>query len=142
MRRALGVGDADHRISSTARSSAALRFMARWISSTSPICSPTGITGLSDARGLLEDHRDAVAADLAQLRVRQREQVAAVEHDAARLHAAGPRDEPQDRQRRDALAAAGLADDAQDLAAVHVEVHARDRAHHARARRERGAQTA
>ena len=39
------------------------------------------------------------------------QQVAAVEDDLARLDAPGRRDEPQDRQRRDGLAAAGLADE-------------------------------
>src|SRR5262249_4759581 len=64
---------------------------------------------------------------LAHLGHRELEQVAALEADqAAGLDAAGPRHEPQQRQRRDRLAAAGLADQRHDLAAVHVEIDAVD----------------
>ena len=76
---------------------------------------------------LLEDHADPVAADPAHLVVRQLEQVPAVEQDLAGLDPAGLGDEAQDRQAGHALAAAGLADEAHDLAAVDVEVDAVDR---------------
>ena len=52
----------------------------------------------------------------------------------------GLRDEPHDRERGHALAAARLADEAHDLAAVDVEVDAVDRADDAVARVERGPQ--
>ena len=62
---------------------------------------------------LLEDHRDVVAADLAHLVDRHRQDLAAVEPDLA-LDDLGRRDVEQahDRERGDALAGAGLADDA------------------------------
>ena len=53
-------------------------------------------------------------------------QVPSVEPDLARDDPAGPLDEPQDRQRGDALAAAGLADDAQGLAVTDLEADAVD----------------
>ena len=49
-------------------------------------------------RRLLEDHGDAVAAELAHLVVGQLQQVAPVELDLAALDPAGRRDEPQDRE--------------------------------------------
>ena len=91
---------------------------------------------------LLEDHRDAVAAQLAQLLVRHRAQLLAVEQDLAALDAAGLRDQAKDREAGHALAAARLADEAHDLAAVDREVHAGHGAHDAIARVERGPQAA
>ena len=52
----------------------------------------------------------------------------------------GDGDQPQDRQRRDALAAAALADDRQRLAGHDVKRHAVDRAHDAVAGEEPGPQ--
>ena len=67
---------------------------------------------------LLEDHGNGVAANLAHLRLRQLEQVAALEdHPSADRSPRRRRDQAQNRQRRDALAAAGLADDGERLAA-------------------------
>ena len=70
---------------------------------------------------VLEDHRDLAAADRAQLLVRQREQVAAAEHRRALRDAAVARQDPEQRERGDALAAARLADDAERLAGRDVE---------------------
>ena len=67
----------------------------------------------------------------------------AVEQDLARLDdARACATRPQDGQRGDALAAAGLADQAQDLAPVDVEVDAGDGPDHAVARVERRPQAA
>ena len=79
---------------------------------------------------LLEDHRDAVAADVLHLAFGQAEQIGALEADRAiddATRRAG--DEAQDGQRGDALAAAGLADHAERLAAAQAVGHAVDRAH-------------
>ena len=73
---------------------------------------------------LLEDHRDVVAADVAHLVLREREQVTPVEPDLPLDDLARRRlDEAHDRVRGDALAAAGLADQAQRCAALDPEVH-------------------
>ena len=88
---------------------------------------------------LLEDHRDLVAADPAHLGPAQPEQVAALEADRAAREAAGrDRDQAQDRERGDALAAAALADHAQGLAAPQLERDAVDRLDHAVAGQEVG----
>ena len=77
---------------------------------------------------LLEDHRDAVAADRAHLGLVEAEQVGAFErHAAADDPARRIRHQPHDRQRGDALAAAGLADDRQRLAAANAERNVVDR---------------
>src|SRR6185312_5801284 len=71
---------------------------------------------------LLEDHGDAIAANLAHLRFIETEQVGAFEHDLAADDTAGRiGHQAHDRQRADALAAAGFADDRQCLAALDVE---------------------
>ena len=80
---------------------------------------------------LLEDHRDRVAADVPHLLVGHREEVAAREPDRALDDPAGPLDEPHDRERRDALAAPGLADDAQGLAVADPEADPVDGLDHA-----------
>ena len=73
---------------------------------------------------VLEDHRHVVAADLAHLFLGQGEQVAALEVDGARdggvvEHAR----EAEDRRGGHALAAAGLADEADELARCDGEAH-------------------
>ena len=68
------------------------------------------------------------------------QQVLTVEQDLAGLDPPGLRDEPHDRQAGHALAAAGFADEAHDLAAVDVEVDAVDGPDDAVARVERGPQ--
>ena len=80
---------------------------------------------------LLEDHRDAVAADAAHLGQRQREQVPAAKEDASAGDGAGrARDQPQDRERGHRLAAARLADQSEHLVAVDLERDAVDRLRH------------
>jgi hypothetical protein len=82
---------------------------------------------------LLEDHRDAPAPDAAQLGRRRGQQILALEQDASIRDPAGRiGNQAQHRQGGDALAAAGLADDAQHLAGHHVETDAVDRGEAAR----------
>ena len=90
---------------------------------------------------LLEDHRDAVAADVAHLRRRQVEQVPAVEHDLPGGDAAGRRHQAHHGQRQHRLAAAGLADDAEGAAAIDRDVHAIHRGDVAAGGAEHGAET-
>ncbi len=79
-----------------------------------------GEHGIERGHRLLEDHRDAVAADLAHLLVGQVDEIASGEADMARRDAAvGLRHETHDRQCGDALAAPRLADDCQRLVALH-----------------------
>ena len=74
------------------------------------------------AHRLLEDHRHAVAAQIAQLAFRRLQQVAPAEQDVSRCGAHGPRrQQPHQGQRRQALAATAFADDGQRLARLHVE---------------------
>ena len=101
---------------STARSHASRlgTFLCR--ATASAIWSPHVKTGLSDVIGswkiieiaLPRTSRISSSAEL--------EQVAAVELDLARDDLAGALDQAHDRERGDALAAAGLADDAERLA--------------------------
>ena len=76
--------------------------------------------------GLLEDHRDPIAAQRAHRRARQGEHVDAVERHRARDDPTGLVDEAHHRQHRDALAAARLADEAEHLALADGEVDAVD----------------
>ena len=74
--------------------------------------------------GLLEDHRDVAAADLAHFLVRERQQVAAFEQDAAADDAAGgARQQAHDGERRNGFAAAGFTDQRYDLARAHLVRH-------------------
>ena len=76
---------------------------------------------------VLEDHRDVVAADRAHLVVVDGAQVLVAEHERPLDHLAGRvGDEPHERHGGDGLAGAGLADDADGLAAVEREAHAVD----------------
>jgi hypothetical protein len=81
--------------------------------------------------GLLEDHRDVVAAHLPHLVIGERGQVPAVEAHLALHDPPWVAHQAHDRERGDALARAGLADDAQGFAAAHREVHAVHGLHHA-----------
>ena len=74
---------------------------------------------------ILEDHRDALAADVAQLVVVELGQIAAVELDRAGDRRVGRAGQPEDGLRGDALAGAGFADDGQDFALVERERDAR-----------------
>ena len=78
---------------------------------------------------VLEDHRDLAAADPAQLGVGKPDQIATLEPRAAARHATVPREDPEHGERRDALAAAGLADEAERLARRDVEGDAVDSVH-------------
>src|SRR4029079_8289155 len=71
---------------------------------------------------VLEDHADAVAAKPAPGRLRERQHVLALEVDPA-LHLRQPRQEAHDRERQGRLAAAGLADEPEDLALADLERH-------------------
>ena len=77
------------------------------------------------AHRLLEDHRDAVAAQRAQLRRWQFEQIHPVEQDrSAGDSSRRPRHQAHDRERTDALAAARFANDAQRAPGVEREADA------------------
>src|SRR5258708_6342399 len=88
--------------------------------------------GIQRGHRLLEDHRDLFATDLPHLRGGQAEEVLAVVDDLALHDASGRlRNEPHHAEGGDRLARARLADDAQRLALVDVEVDAVDGAHDA-----------
>src|SRR4030095_5810755 len=95
----------------------------------------------------LRDQRDLGAPDRAKLGALRRElrQVdgsarALLEEDLAADDPAGRLDDLQDGLHRHALAAAALADDADDLPRLHVEAHAVDRAHEPLVEEEENAQ--
>jgi hypothetical protein len=90
---------------------------------------------------LLEDHADVAAPHLADLFVRQAQQVAAVEQHLALRDAPGRvRDKAQDRQRPRSLARSALADDRHRFAALDGIGDAVDRRHHTGAGAELGMQ--
>jgi len=92
---------------------------------------------------LLEDHRHLAAAQAAALVGRESEDVAALEQDRLGLDLARwTRHQAHDRERGHALAAAGLADQADGAAATDREVDAVDRAEQAAVGVEVGAETA
>ena len=72
---------------------------------------------------LLKDHADAIAAQLAVVRVRQADQLAAVEADAAADDGTIGQQAHQ-RERGDGFAASGFADETQGLAALQREADA------------------
>ena len=82
---------------------------------------PDGEHRVQARHRVLEDHRDVAAADLPQLGVRKLEKVAVLEHRRARGDLAGAREDAEEREGGDALAAAGLADDPECLARRDVE---------------------
>ena len=77
-------------------------------------------------RGLLEDHADAPAPHAAHRAFRQAVQVLAVQVDLSAHDAAGIGQQPQQRQRGHALAAAGLADQREGFAPRHRQSQALD----------------
>ena len=87
-----------------------------WTVSASAIWSPTRITGFSAVIGSWKISAMRGAAHRAHLALGQRQQVAALEQDAAAGDAARRLQQPQDRQRGHRLAAARLADQAERLA--------------------------
>ena len=81
-----------------------------------------GVQRVERRHRLLEDDRDAVAADLAHLGVGDLEQVLAVEEDLARrMRRRRIGQEPHDRERGDRLAGARFADEGHRLAAADAE---------------------
>src|SRR5690606_2493383 len=70
---------------------------------------------------LLEDHADAAAPDPAQLRGRHRDEVLALEQDPPGNPGRMPRQQAEDRQAGDGLAAAAFADHAEALAGADPE---------------------
>ena len=72
---------------------------------------------------LLKDERDLGPAHGAHVALREGQQVAALETDAASCNAARRLHQPQDRHRGDRFAAAGFADQPQRLSGPHLEAH-------------------
>ena len=108
---------------STARARAALALAPVWMRTASAIWSPTVSTGLRLRHRLLEDHRDAVAAQLAHLgfvRASTRSRPSNVTLPPT-VRREARRQQAHHRERGDALAAAGFADDAERLAGDDVE---------------------
>ena len=75
---------------------------------------------------VLEDHRDAVAAERGELLPSRREQVAALELEPFGPHPRAARQQAHEGERGHGLAAAGFADDAQRLAAVDMKIDIAD----------------
>src|SRR5262245_8510673 len=93
--------------------------------------------------GILEDHGDPPPAHPAHLAVALGHEVLALQEDLAPDDASRrPGQKAQDGERRHRLAAAGLAHETERLAFPERQAHAADRAHHAPARGEMGAQIA
>ena len=93
------------------------------------------------ADGLLEDHADLAAADVAQLVVAERHQLPILPADAA-FHHARRTDEAHDGAQGDALARAAFADQAEHLAGEEVKADAVHRGQEAPRRVKGGAQVA
>ena len=72
-------------------------------------------------QGLLEDHRDARPPDTLQGAFRERQEIGALEMGGAPGDAPWRRHQAQQRERRDRLAAAAFADQAEDLARIKRE---------------------
>ena len=92
---------------------------------------PDAVERVQRRERVLEDHRDLLAADPAQLLLAHAQEIAAVEQHLAaerRVRAAG---QAEHGEVRDALAGAGLADDAERAPGVDGEGDAVDGAHHA-----------
>ena len=74
-----------------------------------------GVYGVQARHGILKDHPDLLASHAAELSVRHLQEVASCEQRGASSHPSGSREDAQERERRDALPAAGLADDSERL---------------------------
>ena len=85
-----------------------------------------GLGRVQRGERILEDHRDLVAPDPAQLLVLEADQLAVVELDGAADDGPARRQQPHDRQPGHGLAAARLPDDAEGLPGVHVQVDVSD----------------
>ena len=121
-----GEGIWTRRSSSIARSRAARRDAAAMAQDGFDDLLADGKTRIERRHRLLEDHRQPVAAQVAQGFVRHIEQIKAVEADRAGDFGGILRQQPHDRERGDALAAAGFADQAERRAIRHAEVDAVD----------------
>ena len=145
--RSFGLGIPTWSSSSPARAVGLRRSRPKCVSSASRICRPIVSTGFRRRHRVLEDHRDLAAADLAQLarrRASSRSRPSKMRRAARRRGPARGR-MPEQRERRDALAAARLADDAERLARRDVErdaVDGVDRAARASRTRRAGRSTA
>ena len=91
---------------------------------------------------VLEDHRDAVAAQGAHLALGEFREILALVQDRAADNASRWIDQADDGEAGDRLAGAGLADQSQHLSARDGERHVVHRLHHAGAREEMRAQVA
>ena len=85
-----------------------------------------GDGGVEGGQGVLEDHADVAAAEAVQGGLAQTGEVRAVEQDSAAADAGAGGKEGHDGQRREALAGAAFADEADDLAWGDAEVYAAD----------------
>ena len=119
-----GSGMPTIRSSSAARSRAARRFMLRCSSSTSPSCMPTFKTGFRLLVGCWKIMLIRLPRSLRISRSRSVSRSRPSKRTEPAVDLAGRGDEAHDRQAGDALPAARLADEAEDLAAVDVEVDA------------------
>ena len=86
---------------------------------------------IKGAARILDDDADFAAADIAQFICAHLEEIAACEVDAAGKDAAWPPREAEHCERRRRLAAARIADEADDFAPAHREAQPVDRADHA-----------
>ncbi len=98
--------------------------------------------GVERGHRVLKDHRDLAAAHVADFVLAEPREVAATKDDAAADDARGLVQQPHDGFRADALARAGLADDAERLAGAEVEADAVHRAYRPGVGQEPGAQVA
>src|SRR4051812_725744 len=87
---------------------------------------PDGDYRVQARHRVLEDDRDVLAADFAQLALREREQIATLEVRLARGDRRVAGEDPEQRERGDALAATGLADEPERLARGDPERNAVD----------------
>ena len=90
-----------------------------------------GEAGVEARRRLLEDHRHVLAGEPPAACGRHRQQILAIEDETVGAHFARPGDEAHQRQHGHALAGAGFAHDADDLALLDGQVQPVDRAQHA-----------
>ena len=121
---------------SIARSSALPLETSTCARTASAIWLPDAVHRVQAGERILEDHRDVLAAHVAQLGRRGLQQVLPVQQDLARDLRALRVEQAEDGEVGDALARAGLAHDAERLAAPQREREAGDGVHDAVLRRE------
>ena len=88
---------------------------------------PDGIERVQRGHGILKDHADAAAQQLAHLLAALLLQIHAVKQDGVGPDGGVIRQQLHHRHHADALAAAGFADNADKLACVHIKAHAAHR---------------